>query len=88
VLQELSIETRNSLMALGLPGWHAEFSTATETRAGTHRLGVQINIRHQTPAPEHADAACRRAAPRPSAASRLPPAPVHRAAGSIFRRMN
>jgi DNA repair exonuclease SbcCD ATPase subunit len=44
VLAELTIETRNALMALGLAGWSATFKTATETKAGTLRLGVQVEI--------------------------------------------
>ena len=44
VLQELEVETRNSLLALGLPGWQVGFTTASETRSGTVKLGVQIDI--------------------------------------------
>lgn len=44
VLEELSIETRNSLLALGLPDWGIVFKTATETRSGTVKLGVQIDV--------------------------------------------
>jgi DNA repair exonuclease SbcCD ATPase subunit len=44
VLQELELETRNSLMQLGLLGWSVKYSTATETQRGTQRLGVQVQI--------------------------------------------
>jgi DNA repair exonuclease SbcCD ATPase subunit len=44
VLEELSLETRNSLLALGLPEWGIVFKTATETRSGTVKLGVQIDV--------------------------------------------
>jgi DNA repair exonuclease SbcCD ATPase subunit len=44
VLGELTVETRNSLLALGLGEWRIAFATATETRSGTVRLGVQVNI--------------------------------------------
>ena len=44
VLEELSLETRNSLLALGLPDWGIVFKTATETRSGTVKLGVQIDV--------------------------------------------
>jgi DNA repair exonuclease SbcCD ATPase subunit len=45
VLAELVLETRNSLLALGLVGWLIDFKTATETRSGTLKLGVQVDIR-------------------------------------------
>jgi DNA repair exonuclease SbcCD ATPase subunit len=45
VLEELSLETRNSLLALGLSNWGIIFKTATETRSGTVRLGVQIDVK-------------------------------------------
>src|SRR5262249_25119885 len=44
VLHELEIETRNSLMALGLIGWKVGLKTATETRSGTVKLGVQVDV--------------------------------------------
>jgi DNA repair exonuclease SbcCD ATPase subunit len=44
VLQELTVETRNSLLALGLIDWHIGFKTATETRSGTVKLGVQVEV--------------------------------------------
>jgi DNA repair exonuclease SbcCD ATPase subunit len=44
VLQKLVIETRNSLLSLGLVGWQINFTTATETKSGTVRLGVQVEI--------------------------------------------
>jgi len=44
VLEELSLETRNSLLALGLSDWGIVFKTATETRSGTVKLGVQIDV--------------------------------------------
>lgn len=48
VLQELSIETRNSLLVLGLPDWEITFTTATENRSGTTKLGVQIDVKSPT----------------------------------------
>jgi len=47
VLRELILETRNSLLALGLIDWKVSFKTATETKSGTVRLGVQVDV--QTP---------------------------------------
>ena len=44
VLAELSVATRNSLMALGLIDWRIAFKTATETRSGTVKLGVQVDV--------------------------------------------
>jgi exonuclease SbcC len=44
VLRELTVETHNSLLALGLVGWHIDFTTATETKSGTLKLGVQVDI--------------------------------------------
>jgi DNA repair exonuclease SbcCD ATPase subunit len=44
VLAELAVETRNSLMALGLLDWRIGFKTATETRSGTLKLGVQVDV--------------------------------------------
>jgi DNA repair exonuclease SbcCD ATPase subunit len=44
VLQELALETRNSLLSLGLVGWRINYMTATETKAGTVRLGVQVEV--------------------------------------------
>jgi DNA repair exonuclease SbcCD ATPase subunit len=45
VLQELEVETRNSLLALGLIDWKIDFKTATETKSGTVKLGVQVNVK-------------------------------------------
>jgi DNA repair exonuclease SbcCD ATPase subunit len=45
VLQELEVETRNSLLALGLIDWKIDFKTATETKSGTIKLGVQVNVK-------------------------------------------
>jgi DNA repair exonuclease SbcCD ATPase subunit len=45
VLRELTVETRNSLLALGLAGWGIDFTTASETKSGTVKLGVQVDIR-------------------------------------------
>ena len=45
VLRELTVETRNSLLALGLVDWQVAFATASETRSGTVKLGVQVDIR-------------------------------------------
>jgi DNA repair exonuclease SbcCD ATPase subunit len=44
VLQELTVETRNSLLALGLIGWKIAFKTATETKSGSVKLGVQVDV--------------------------------------------
>jgi energy-coupling factor transporter ATP-binding protein EcfA2 len=44
VLRELTLETKNSLLALGLQGWGVNYTTATETKTGTMKLGVQIQI--------------------------------------------
>jgi DNA repair exonuclease SbcCD ATPase subunit len=52
VLGELEVEARNEFMELGLVGWGIGFKTATETKSGTVRLGVQAEIRspdYQTP---------------------------------------
>ena len=46
VLHELSIETRNSLLALGLPGWRVDFDTGDPD---AKRLGVEVEVRP----PEH-----------------------------------
>jgi DNA repair exonuclease SbcCD ATPase subunit len=45
VLRELAVETRNALLALGLVGWTVDFTTATENKSGTLKLGVQADIR-------------------------------------------
>ena len=45
VLAELTVETRNVLAALGLVDWRIEFSTSTETKSGTTKLGVQAEVR-------------------------------------------
>lgn len=45
VLRELEIETQNVLCELGLLGWGIIFKTATETKAGTVKLGVQVEIK-------------------------------------------
>lgn len=44
VLTELTAETRNALLALGLAGWDVKFTTASETKSGTLRLGVQAEV--------------------------------------------
>jgi DNA repair exonuclease SbcCD ATPase subunit len=45
VLQELTIETRNSLLALGLLDWQVSFKSASETKSGTVKLGVQVDVK-------------------------------------------
>ena len=45
VLRELEIETRNVLHELGLLGWSITFKTSTETKSGTVKLGVQVDIK-------------------------------------------
>ena len=52
VLAELTLETRNSLLALGLAGWQVEYQAATETKSGTVRLGVEAAVKP----PDHAAA--------------------------------
>ena len=44
VLRELQLETRNSLTALGLADWNIYYTTQTETKSGTMRLGVQVEV--------------------------------------------
>lgn len=44
VLKQLDIEAANSAGSLGLVGWKITHSTETETRAGTQKLGVQIQV--------------------------------------------
>jgi DNA repair exonuclease SbcCD ATPase subunit len=44
VLAELAVETRNSLSALGLNGWGMHYTTATENKSGSLRLGVQVEV--------------------------------------------
>lgn len=48
VLRELEIESRNELAELGLVGWSVAFTTATETKSGTVKLGVRAEIRSPT----------------------------------------
>ena len=48
VLQELEIETMNAAGALGLVGWHITYATETETRSGTAKMGVQIEVASPT----------------------------------------
>jgi DNA repair exonuclease SbcCD ATPase subunit len=44
VLRELAVETKNALSVLGLNGWQMFYTTATETKSGTMRLGVQVAV--------------------------------------------
>lgn len=48
VLKQLELETMNAAQSLGLAGWKINFSTETETRAGTSKMGVQVTV--QSPA--------------------------------------
>jgi DNA repair exonuclease SbcCD ATPase subunit len=44
VLGELTIETRNSLLELGLRDWEITFTATTESKSGVVRLGVQTEM--------------------------------------------
>lgn len=44
VLRQLDIEAANSAQSLGLVGWKIAHTTETETKAGTQKLGVQIQV--------------------------------------------
>lgn len=48
VLQQLDIETMNEAQALGLVGWKINYSTETETKSGTAKLGVQVAVKSPT----------------------------------------
>ena len=45
VLKQLDVEAANAARSLGLVGWKIEHATETETKAGTQRLGVQVQVR-------------------------------------------
>jgi energy-coupling factor transporter ATP-binding protein EcfA2 len=44
VLQQLDLETMNAAQSLGLVGWRISYSTETETKSGTQKLGVQVEV--------------------------------------------
>lgn len=44
VLAALQIEVGNAISTLGLQGWKVQLSTETETKSGTLKLGVQIQV--------------------------------------------
>lgn len=44
VLQQLEVETAAAAIALGLTGWTIAFSTELETKSGTTRPGIFINV--------------------------------------------
>jgi len=44
VLQQLEIETMNAAVALGLIGWKIAYTTETETKSGTLKTGIQIEV--------------------------------------------
>ena len=43
-LKELDLETMNAAQSLGLVGWRILHATETETRSGTARMGVQVQV--------------------------------------------
>ena len=48
VLEALSIEIKSALSALGLDGWSISLKTESETKSGTTKLGVQIEVHSPT----------------------------------------
>lgn len=44
ILTTLELEVNNAASALGLPGWHIAFKTETETKSGSTRFGVRIEV--------------------------------------------
>jgi DNA repair exonuclease SbcCD ATPase subunit len=44
VLSQLAVETRNSLLSLGLAGWQVEFTNASETQSGNTRLEIDVRV--------------------------------------------
>ena len=48
VLKELELETMNAAQSLGLIGWKIGYSTETETKSGTTKLGVQVEVSSPT----------------------------------------
>lgn len=45
VLSQLEVETASAAIALGLAGWSIAFSTELETKSGTTRPGIFINVK-------------------------------------------
>lgn len=48
VLRQLEIETMNAADSLGLAGWKIRYATETETRSGTAKMGVQVEVNSPT----------------------------------------
>ena len=48
VLGELEVETMNAASSLGLIGWKISYSTETETKSGSMRMGVQAEVTSPT----------------------------------------
>jgi DNA repair exonuclease SbcCD ATPase subunit len=48
VLQQLDIEVMNAASSLGLIGWKISFTTETETKSGSIKTGVQIQVESPT----------------------------------------
>lgn len=45
VLRQLDIETMNAALSLGLIGWKISYTTESETKSGSVKLGVQVAIK-------------------------------------------
>lgn len=43
-LTQMEVETESAASALGLPGWKIKFTTETETKSGTTKQGVQVQV--------------------------------------------
>lgn len=43
-LAQMEVETESAASALGLPGWKIKFTTETETKSGTTKQGVQVQV--------------------------------------------
>jgi DNA repair exonuclease SbcCD ATPase subunit len=48
VLKVLELETMNAAQSLGLVGWKIGYATETETKSGTTKLGVQVEVSSPT----------------------------------------
>ena len=48
VLRQLELETMNAAQDLGLVGWKISYATETETRSGTQKMGVQVEVQSPT----------------------------------------
>jgi DNA repair exonuclease SbcCD ATPase subunit len=44
VLVALEVDINSAISTLGMEGWHVKLSTETETKSGTVKLGVQIQV--------------------------------------------